>query len=270
MNSSITRTVNVELPGLGSVAIRLSERGEGRPVLLLHGGAGSVSVTAFADRFAAERHVRVSTPTHPGFDGTERPESLTAIGELAALYAALLDTLDLTDVTVVGNSVGGWIAAELALLHPDRVSSVVLVDAVGIEVPDHPIIDFFVLDISQVADFSYADPDTYRIDPAQLSPAVLQVMAANRGTLQVYGGSMVDPTLRGRLPEITLPTLVIWGDADRVTEPENGRAFADAIPNAEFVIMKDTGHLPQIESPAELIPLLWDFADAHAVGKPVA
>ncbi|MEU7141605.1 alpha/beta hydrolase [Nocardia sp. NPDC046473] len=270
MNSTITHTVDVELPGVGSVAVRISERGEGRPILLLHGGAGLVSVAAFADRFAAERHARVLTPTHPGFDGTERPESLTTVGELAALYVALLDTLELTDVTVVGNSVGGWIAAELALLHPDRVSSVVLVDAVGIEAPDHPIIDFFALDLAQIADYSYADPDTYRIDPAQLSPAVLQVMAANRGTLQVYGGSMVDPTLRGRLPEITLPTLVIWGEADRVTDPENGRAFADAIPDAQLVIMKDTGHLPQIESPAELISLLWNFADTDGFGQPAA
>ncbi|MFI6170693.1 alpha/beta fold hydrolase [Nocardia sp. NPDC051052] len=264
MSSLVTRTVDIELPGFGSVAVRLTERGAGRPILLLHGGAGSISVADFADRFAAERHARVLTPTHPGFDGTERPESLTTIGELAAVYAALLETLDLTDVTVVGNSVGGWIAAELALLHPDRVTSVVLVDAVGIEVPEHPIIDFFALDISRIADYSYADPDAYRIDPAQLSPAVLRVMAANRGALQVYGGSMVDPTLHGRLPGITLPTLVIWGDADRVTEPENGRAFADAIPNARFVVMKDTGHLPQIESPAELIQLLWDFAETYA------
>lgn len=265
---STTHIVDVTLPELGTVAIRISERGEGRPILLLHGGAGSVSVTGFADRLAAERNARVYTPTHPGFDGTERPERLTSVGGLAVLYAELLDTLDLTDVTVVGNSVGGWIAAELALLHPDRVSGLVLVDAVGIEVPGHPVIDFFALDLAQIADYSYADPDAYRIDPAQLGPAVLQVMAGNRGTLQIYGGSMADPALLGRLPDITLPTLVIWGEADRVVDPDNGRAYADAIPGAELVVMPNTGHLPQIESPAELIPLLWDFVDAHATSKP--
>ncbi|MFE9577392.1 alpha/beta fold hydrolase [Nocardia sp. NPDC006044] len=267
---STTSTVDVPLPELGTIAVRVDERGEGRPILLLHGGAGSMSVTGFADRLAAERNAHVYAPTHPGFDGTDRPERLTTIGELAALYAELLNTLDLTDVTVVGNSVGGWIAAELALLQQNRVSGLVLVDAVGIEVPDHPVIDFFALDLTQIADYSYADPDPYRIEPTQLNPAVLRMMAGNRSALEVYGGSMTDPTLLGRLPEITLPTLVIWGEADRIVDPENGRAYADAIPGAEFVIMPNTGHLPQIESPAELIPLLWNFADAHATGRPAA
>ncbi|MFC9434264.1 alpha/beta fold hydrolase [Nocardia sp. NPDC057030] len=267
---STTRTVDVTLPELGTIAVRVSERGEGRPILLLHGGAGSVSVTGFADRLAAERNAHVYTPTHPGFDGTERPERLTSVGELAALYAQLLDVLGLTDVTVVGNSVGGWIAAELALLHSNRVSGLVLVDAVGLEVAGHPVIDFFALDLARIADYSYADPDPYRIDPTQLSPADLRVMAGNRSALQIYGGSMTDPTLLGRLPGITLPTLVVWGDADRIVDPENGRAYADAIPGAEFVLMPNTGHLPQIESPAELIPLLWNFADAHPAGEPAA
>ncbi|MFB8275143.1 alpha/beta fold hydrolase [Nocardia colli] len=267
---STTHTVDVTLPELGTIAVRISERGEGHPILLLHGGAGSVSVTGFADRLAAERNAHVYIPTHPGFDGTERPEQLTTVRGLAALYAALLDTLDLTDVTVVGNSVGGWIAAELALLHPNRVSGLVLVDAVGIEVPDHPVIDFFALDLAQIADYSYADPDAYRIDPTQLSPAVLQAMAGNRATLQIYGGSMTDPALLARLPEITLPTLVIWGEADRIVDPDNGRAYAAAIPGAELIIMSNTGHLPQIESPAELIPLIWNFADTHATSKPAA
>ncbi len=90
------------------------------------------------------------TPTHPGFAGTVRPDALHSVGGLAALYAALLDELDLTDVIVVGNSIGGWIAAEMALLHSPRVGSVILVDAAGIEVPGHPVADFFSLTLDQV------------------------------------------------------------------------------------------------------------------------
>src|SRR4051794_9587476 len=96
--------------------MNLIEYGAGRPVLLLHGGGGPQTVEPFGARLAAELGVRVVVPTHPGFGGTERPEGLTTIAGLAREYAGLLDELDLTGVTVVGNSIGGWIAAELALL----------------------------------------------------------------------------------------------------------------------------------------------------------
>ncbi|OLV18876.1 alpha/beta fold hydrolase [Deinococcus marmoris] len=258
-------TVSVEVPDLGPVSVQVSVRGEGRPILLLHGGAGLMSVAGFADRLAAERSARVYTPTHPGFQGTKRPVTLTNMRQLGALYAALLGALNLTGVTVVGNSIGGWIAAELALLHPKSVVSLVLIDAVGVEVPGHPIADFFNLSFPQIAEYSYAQPAAFRIDPTQLSPEAQRMMAGNRAALAVYGGepSMVDLDLLARLPAITLPTLVVWGDADRITAPQNGQAYAEAIPGAQFVLMERTGHLPQIESPERLLPLLWDFADAR-------
>jgi len=182
----------------GPVSVTFTDRGEGRVHLLLHGGGGSATVTAFADRLAETSGVRVVVPIHPGFDGTDRPEQLTSIADLAGLYAALLDELDLRRVTVIGNSIGGWIAAELGLLVPQSVSRIVLVDAVGIEVPGHPVADFFSLTPAQVAEFSYADPRRFGTDPATLSPDRLAVMKANREALSVYGGStMTDATLSG-------------------------------------------------------------------------
>ncbi|MFC4948597.1 alpha/beta fold hydrolase [Pseudonocardia sp. GCM10023141] len=116
-----------------------------RPILLLHGGAGPRSVMAFADQLAASAPARVLTPIHPGFAGTPRPAALEGIRGLAALCVELLAELDLTDVTVVGTSVGGWITAEMALLDASRISGIVLVDAVGIDVPEHPPVGFFAL-----------------------------------------------------------------------------------------------------------------------------
>src|SRR5437868_14873988 len=108
------------------------DRGMGRPFLILHGGGGPQTVSGFAELLAAERPARVITPTHPGFAGTPRPDSLTSVSGLAAVYAALLAELGIAGVTVVGNSIGGWIAAEMALLDATRISNLVLVDAVGI------------------------------------------------------------------------------------------------------------------------------------------
>jgi pimeloyl-ACP methyl ester carboxylesterase len=235
-------------------------------VLLLHGGGGPLTVDGFAALLAGTEHAWAMTPTHPGFGGTPRPGALTTIRELAALYLALLDELDLTDVTVIGNSIGGWITAEMALLGSPRLGSIVLVDAVGIDVQDHPVVDFFALTMDQVAQLSYHDPDKFRIDPSAMPPEQQAVMAGNRAALAVYGGtpSMVDPTLRTRLHRIAVPTLVLWGASDRIVDPDYGRAYADAIPTARFQLLTATGHLPQIETPRELLSAVWQFAGKHS------
>lgn len=243
-----------------------TDQGAGHPFLLLHGGAGPRSVAAFAAGLAAERPARVITPTHPGFDGTPRPEGLRDVRGLAARYRELLDELGLSGVTVVGNSIGGWIAAELALLRSPRVGGVVLVDAVGIEVPGHPVADFFGLTLPQVAELSYHEPERYVIDPATMSDQARATMAGNRAALAVYAGEvpMVDPTLRGRLAAVDVPALVVWGESDRIADAHYGRAYAEAIPGARLLLLERTGHLPQIESPGALLESLWAFAADRA------
>ena len=260
-----THTVTVRTEQTGRVEVSISDRGQGHPFLLLHGGAGPQSVTAFADQLAAARHARVLVPAHPGFSGTPRPESLHTIRRLAAVYIALLDELGLDDVTVAGNSIGGWIAAEMALAGSPRISSLVIIDAVGIEVPGHPVADFFSLTFPQIAELSYHDPERFRIDPETLPPAARAELAGNRAALAVYAGqpSMTDPGLRSRLAAISLPALVLWGDSDGIAGPGYGRAYAGAIPTARFHLLAGTGHLPQIENPGPLIEVIWAFAGAN-------
>jgi pimeloyl-ACP methyl ester carboxylesterase len=256
---------SLEVEAIGEVEVTTSDGGSGHPFLLLHGGAGAQSVAAFADLLTTRTGARVIAPTHPGFGGTPRPERLDSVSGLARVYAALLDRLDVDDVTVVGNSVGGWIAAETALLGSPRISSLVLVDAAGIEVEGYPVVDIFSLTLDQVAELSYHDPDRFRIDPTTLLDAQRAIFAGNRAALAVYGGkSMADPSLRGRLANVAVPTLVVWGDSDRIVDLEYGRAFAAAIPGAEFVLLTGTGHVPQLETPEQLLTPLADFAHAHA------
>lgn len=258
-----TTDIMIAVPGIGPVPLSVAEYGDrgGHPILLLHGGGGPQTVTGFAARLADERGSRVIVPVHPGFGGTVRPDALTTIGDLARVYAAMLEALDLAGVTVIGNSIGGWIASELLLTHSPRIGRLVLVDAVGIEVPGHPVADFFALTFPELAQRSYHRPEDFTIDPSTMTPEQLAVMGGNRASLAVYAGenSMADPTLRARLHEIATPTLVVWGEADRIVDPVYGRALADAIPGAGFLLLAETGHLPQLETPAALLVAIQDF-----------
>jgi pimeloyl-ACP methyl ester carboxylesterase len=248
-----------------SVPVSVEEYGRGRPILILHGGGGPVTVSGFAELLAERQPAHVYLPIHPGFNGTSRPETLTSIRQLAELYANLLEELGLEDVTVIGNSIGGWIAAELAATGTTRVSAAIIIDAVGLEVPGHPIVDFFSLSLQEIALHSYYEPQKFALDPTSLTAEQQQAMAANREALAVYGGqTMTDPDLRSRLGQIAVPTLVLWGEADRIADPGYGKAFAEAIPGSDFELLKHTGHLPQIETPAALLPIVSEFAQRGA------
>jgi pimeloyl-ACP methyl ester carboxylesterase len=248
----------------GSVPVSVEEYGEGHPVLLLHGGGGPVTVSGFAGLMTERHPVHVYLPIHPGFNGTARPDGLASIRQVAELYANLIEKLGLEDVTVIGNSIGGWIAAELAATGTSGVSATIIIDAVGLEVPGHPVVDFFSLSFAEIAQHSYYEPEKFAIDPAALSEEQQGAMAANRATLAVYGGkTMTDPELRGRLSQIAVPTLVLWGEADRIADPDYGRAFAEAISGSQFKLLEHTGHLPQIETPDALLPIVEEFVREH-------
>jgi pimeloyl-ACP methyl ester carboxylesterase len=244
----------------GEVHLVVEDRGEGRPFLLLHGGAGPASMARFAGLLAERNHVRVITPTHPGFARTGRPAELKSIKGLAQVYAALLDRLGVSDVTVIGNSVGGWIASELALLASPRVSGIVLVGAVGIDVAGYTIPDASKLTVDELMSLSYHNPKPFRFDPASMTDDQRAIIGSNRAALQVYAPQMTDPTLAERLGRVALPALVISGESDRIVDAEYGRAFAAAIPGAKFELLAGTGHVPQIETPELLLETIWKYA----------
>jgi pimeloyl-ACP methyl ester carboxylesterase len=253
-------TYTVQAGQLGPVPVDVTEDGAGRPFLLLHGGAGPQSVAGFGEMLAANRS-RVIVPVHPGFGGTARPEYLHSMRGLALTYIQLLDELDLTGVTVIGNSIGGWIAAEMAIHASPRISGVVLVDAGGLEIEDHPAADFFSLTPDQVTEMAYYQPEKFRIDVAALPEQAKAALAGNRAALQAYTAQgMTDPSLLGQLGSVRVPVLVVWGAADRIYPPEHGEAFVKAIPDARLVVLDEAGHLPQLETPSALLAAVQDFA----------
>jgi pimeloyl-ACP methyl ester carboxylesterase len=227
--------------------ITVGDRDRTQPFLLLHGGAGPFSVAGFADLLAARWNARVLVPTHPGFAGTPRADGLDSVQALARLYADLLDEEDVWDVTVIGNSIGGWIAAELGLLRSPRVSGIALVNAVGIDVPENPITDVSTITPDELRHLSFHDADRFPPDPDRRPGPDLAALRAYTGM------AMTDPTLRDRLADLDLPVQVVWGESDGIAVPAYGRAFAEAIPGARFTLIPGAGHLPQLETPEELL-----------------
>ena len=146
--------------------------------------------------------MRALQPTHPGWNGTPRPESITSIADLAARYLTLLDELDLTDVVVVGSSIGGWIGGEMAVgATSGRITQLVLIDAVGIDVPGHPMTDFFALDAHGVAEHAFHDSARFYVDPATLTAEQATITEGNLATMKFLAGDpyMHDPELHAKL-----------------------------------------------------------------------
>jgi pimeloyl-ACP methyl ester carboxylesterase len=258
-----TRTVQLD----ADLPITLEEAGSGRPALVLHGGGGPGTVAGLVAHLADTLHVLA--PTHPGWNGADRPDRIGSIVDLASAYLTLLAVEDLRDVLVVGSSIGGWLAAEMAVGDRERrIGGLVLIDAVGVEIDGEPIRDFFALDARGVAEYTFHDHDRFYVDPATLPAEQTSRQRANMATLRILAGDpyMHDPDLLGRLNGVKVPTLVIWGDSDRIVTPAYGRALTDAIPGAHFANIPDAGHLPHLEQPARTYAVLDPFLAIEDLG----
>jgi len=235
------------------LTISVDDQGDGTPILLLHGGGGFGTVAGFAAALAGS--ARVLTPSHPGFDGQPRPEWTDTIADLAIAYLDLLDRLDLRDVVVIGNSAGGWLAAEMALHdNHQRITGLVLLNAAGIP---GDIADANTMSPAEFLSLAWRTPP----DLTALSDEQRAAMAANQQALRVYAGDPYchDPKLPHRLHRITVPVLVGWGEYDRVITVDYGREYVSMFPHAQFEVIADSGHLPQVEQPERTLEIIQKF-----------
>ncbi len=249
---------------INGVRIELIERGSGRPLLFLHPGIGISATAPVLDRLAEQ--ARVIAPSHPGFGASEQPPEFNSIDDLAYFYLDLIDALDLTDTIIVGVSLGGWIAAEMAVKSCARISHLVLANPVGIKVSDREtrdIADIFALTEEQFAEMAYFDPGAGKHDYKSMPEAEVRVVARNREATARYGWSpyMHDPKLKARLHRIRVPTLLMWGTADRILSQPYGEAYCTAIPGARLEPIERAGHFPHLEQPDEFARRIFAFVD---------
>jgi pimeloyl-ACP methyl ester carboxylesterase len=232
------------------------------PLVFLHGAGGHTGWMTFLDELA--REFAVFAPEHPGFGRSDDPPWLDEVGDLAYCYLDFLAALGLDRVHLIGTSLGGWIAAELAVRDQSRLATLTLVGAVGITANGRPIDDIFRMPVEENLRRFYADQEraARRLgDMAKIDPALL---VKNRTTVTRLGyrPRFHNPGLAKWLHRITVPTLLIWGDKDGLVPPQFGAAYRAAIRHARFEVLKNAGHAPFDEQKDAFIAVLRDFLRA--------
>jgi pimeloyl-ACP methyl ester carboxylesterase len=257
---------------IGPFVVETLRVGSGRPVLLIHGVNPIHPKAPFLAKLAV--HAEVIAPSHPGFGGSPLPPDFDTMYDLVQLYLAILDGIPADDVTVIGFSFGGWIAAELAVANPQRLGRLILVDPVGIKLggrEDRDIVHFFNTDPNELNRRSWHDParrpaGIYGLGwQATISEAMTDQemisFARNWDSLCLYAWKphMYNPQLKHWLHRISVPTKLIWGAADRIVTPDYGRAYAGFIQGAEFAVIPDAGHHPELEQPDAFVTEVTEF-----------
>ena len=254
----------------GTLPLAYTDSGTGsRTFLLFHGGAGPRSIHSLAGQLAKHSY-RVLTPVHPGFDNEPRPAHLTTVRELATAYLALLDQLAVEDVIVVGNSMGGWIAAEMASRSPSRISGFVIIDGVGIDTDgtNLSILNPGNLPPEQRGAAAWHNPAKFSLLPQ--GDAAMATMLNNQKSLAVYAGGehfCIDPTLRSRLGSggVSVPVLLVWGASDKIVTVEYAKRYVEALgKHARLEVVNEAAHFPHIEQADVTSKLILDFAQQTA------
>ena len=253
--------------------VELIEHGAGRPLLFLHPGIGIDASAPVLTALARGR--RLLAPSHPGFGTSELPKGTGTVDDLSYFYLDLLEQLDLRDTLVVGVGLGAWIAAEIAVKSTERLSRLVMANAIGIKVGDREtrdIVDIWALTTDEFNALAYSDPSVARRDGKDLPDPELLAMARNREATARFCWSpyMHNPKLKRRLHRIRIPTLFLWGTADRVLSESYGRAYCAAIAGARFETIERAGHFPHLEQPDEFARRVLAFADEGAQAAPRA
>ncbi len=259
MNQTTGSTVEERRVQVDGTDVRVQVAGQGEPVVYLHGASGAgwaPGLETLAERF------RVYLPEHPGFGETERPSWIETVRDVALFYLDLFEALGLHRVSLVGQSLGGWIAAELASLCCHPLRRLVLADAAGLALPGETRLDQFAMAPDAIVRALYFDQSlAERALAVEPSPEQVRAQVRNRAMTARLGWSpyLSDPSLRRRLHRVRVPTLVVWGAQDRLVPLSHGRAYAEGIPGARLVVIENCGHLTAVERPAEFARVVGGF-----------
>jgi pimeloyl-ACP methyl ester carboxylesterase len=253
--------------GGGKFSVEMEVCGSGEPLLYLHGAGGLTGVDPFLDELG--KHFRVVAPYFPGYGDSTAGDLIEDVLDASLFYHQLMDDLGIASAHVVGHSMGGMLAAELAAVDIHRVKKLVLVASAGFWLDEHPIPDVFAMELPELAAHLFHDPKS---PLAQMfmtipeDPQVLADMYVERTKRLTQASKFLWPIpdrgLKRRIWRVAAPTLVLWGESDRLIPPIYANEFTSRIRNARAATIKDAGHLVMYEQPDAFLKSVRDFLNA--------
>lgn len=256
-----------ELIAVGDAEIEIVRRGVGRPLLLLPGedmfDADSAFVAGLGKRF------EMIIPSPPGFGRSSRPDWLSEPRDAAYLLLSLMTKLDLQGVPAIGCSLGGWIAAEMAVMDERCFSRLVLIDPYGVKLGgplERDFVDLWQLAPAKRDALKWRDPAKAQRDTRALDDAALGRIARNLETFARLSWEpyLHNPKLKHLLFRLKAPTLVLWGEQDGIASIDYARGLAELIPNARLATVAEAGHYPHFEQPDAVLKQVSEFLGAGA------
>jgi len=252
-----------EMVEVAETKLHLLRAGQGDPLLILHGAGGSPGWLQYQQALA--RRYQVYVPDHPGFGKSDRPEWIESVPDLACFYLWALEELGLSRVRVIGFSLGGWLAAEMAVMCSHIFDRMVLVGAAGVKPTRGEIADIFIRSPQEVTALMFHDPKQapeYEQLYGQEPTAEQQDMQARNREMAArvaWKPYMFDPRLPSLLRRLRLPTQIVWGKQDAIVPLNCAEVYQQSIRGAVLSIIDQCGHAPQLERPQEFLNVVSEF-----------
>jgi pimeloyl-ACP methyl ester carboxylesterase len=251
---------------IAGARVHVLQGGSGAPLLALHGAGGSQGWLRYHQALA--EYFTVYVPSHPGYGPSERPDWLDTMTDMAHFYLAFIDTMGVDQLALLGTSMGGWLAAEIAAMAPERLSRMVLVDAVGIKPEVGEIAEILMCSREDAAKLRFYDtsqvPDYDTLFNRELTPEERDMQFANQemATRLCWRPYMHNPKLPYYLRRVQTPTLVVWGRQDAIVPVNCGEIYAREPPNARLHVIDNCGHAPHNERPDAFLQAVVPFLTA--------
>jgi pimeloyl-ACP methyl ester carboxylesterase len=241
------------------VPVRYLEGGSGPPLVFLHGAGGVTAEDPFLNALA--EHFHVHAPLLPGYGDSEECPELRDMLDITLHYWDVVDALGLKDPVLVGQSMGGMIAAEMAAIAPREVSRLALICPAGLWLDDHPIADIFATLPYEMPALLFHDAEA---GAAMLTagrsvedPGFLQAYLVQNARQLGMAGRILFPIpdrgLSQRLYRVKAKTILVWGDSDKLIPPVYAQEFKRRIPGAQLVSIPEAGHMVALEKTPETV-----------------
>jgi pimeloyl-ACP methyl ester carboxylesterase len=249
---------------VGGLRVAYRRKGDGPATVYLHGGGLTRMWMPVHERLS--QSLDLIAPEHPGFGETEMPEWLDGFDDLVIHYDELFEAFELERPHLVAYSLGGWIAAELAVFYPRRFASLTLITPIGLRIPGKPIADLFAMEPEALFSIFFNDPtNAMQVAPDMESLDEVEHQFGEAATMaRLAWNPRFDPKLERRLARVACPTLVVGAEDDRVVPNEMAARFAELIEDARLETVPGTGHALIVEQPEKTAGVVTSFIEEHA------